>query len=191
MSKSCTTSRPLETFRRIYKSAVCFGKEPLFCANFFPLIAAGAGSIPIYWSQESSLTMPKPPIELNKVDTSYTATRLHFADLFRRYSSPILVTDLVKQAKSESEKFGWGTNIERPSTLSILRLTTRTRSGIALWITRIFPNIPTSTSVRLWAMFRRGRSTKLVSFVRIPNGRSTRKASHGHLRMKTKYDSVH
>jgi phosphatidylinositol 3,5-bisphosphate 5-phosphatase len=48
--------------------------------------------------------MPKPPIELNKVDTSYTATRLHFADLFRRYSSPILVTDLVKQSEKRERE---------------------------------------------------------------------------------------
>lgn len=57
------------------------------------------GSIPTFWTQESSVTMPKPPIELNRVDPTYTATRLHFADLFMRYSSPIVICDLVKQSE--------------------------------------------------------------------------------------------
>ena len=62
------------------------------------------GSIPTYWTQESSVTMPKPPIELNRVDPTYTATQLHFADLFQRYSSPILVLDLVKQSEKRERE---------------------------------------------------------------------------------------
>jgi hypothetical protein len=55
------------------------------------------GSIPTYWYQETSVTMPKPPILLNRVDPDYLATQEHFADMFRRYSSPVIVLDLVKQ----------------------------------------------------------------------------------------------
>ena len=83
------------------------------------------GSIPTYWSQETSVTTPRPPIVLNRVDPNYLATEVglkiaiayvthsecigicfrlvfsflkeHFADMFRRYSSPIIVLDLVKQ----------------------------------------------------------------------------------------------
>ncbi|CAM9514219.1 unnamed protein product [Discosporangium mesarthrocarpum] len=55
------------------------------------------GSIPIFWTQESSMTLPKPPIVLSRVDPMYTATQAHFADLLERYSSPLLVLDLVKQ----------------------------------------------------------------------------------------------
>lgn len=55
------------------------------------------GSIPTYWHQETSVTMPKPPILLNRVDPDYLATQEHFADLFRRYGSPLIVLDLVKQ----------------------------------------------------------------------------------------------
>jgi hypothetical protein len=62
------------------------------------------GSIPTFWTQESSVTMPKPPIELNRVDPTYTATQLHFADLFRRYSSPVLVLDLVKQSEKRERE---------------------------------------------------------------------------------------
>lgn len=57
------------------------------------------GSIPTFWTQESSVTMPKPPIELNRVDPTYRATQLHFEDLFERYSTPVLVLDLVKQSE--------------------------------------------------------------------------------------------
>lgn len=48
--------------------------------------------------------MPKPPIELNRVDLTYTATQLHFSDLFSRYSSPILVLDLVKQSEKRERE---------------------------------------------------------------------------------------
>lgn len=55
------------------------------------------GSIPIFWTQETSVTMPKPPIVLKRVDPTYAATRAHFADLMRRYAAPINVLDLTKQ----------------------------------------------------------------------------------------------
>ena len=70
----------------------------MYLSPYFVVIT---GSIPTFWTQESSVTMPKPPIELNRVDPTYTATQLHFADLFRRYSSPVVVLDLVKQNESE------------------------------------------------------------------------------------------
>lgn len=63
------------------------------------------GSVPTYWQQETSVTMPMPPIVVNRVDPSYLATQEHFADLMRRYGSPVTVLDLLKQkerAKRES-----------------------------------------------------------------------------------------
>ena len=39
------------------------------------------GSIPTFWTQETSVTMPKPPIVLNRVDPTYAASQQHFADL--------------------------------------------------------------------------------------------------------------
>jgi hypothetical protein len=62
------------------------------------------GSIPTYWTQESSVTMPKPPIVLNRVDPTYQATQLHFEDLFKRYGSPIIVLDLVKQSEKRERE---------------------------------------------------------------------------------------
>ncbi|KAH8879444.1 hypothetical protein GQ53DRAFT_789292 [Thozetella sp. PMI_491] len=54
------------------------------------------GSIPLYWTQDSTGVTPKPPIELNLVDPFYTAAALHFDNLFERYGSPIYALNLVK-----------------------------------------------------------------------------------------------
>ena len=62
------------------------------------------GSIPTYWTQESSVTMPKPPIVLNRVDPMYKATQAHFADLMERYGGPIVVLDLVKQSEKRERE---------------------------------------------------------------------------------------
>lgn len=62
------------------------------------------GSIPTFWLQESSVTIPKPPIDIFRIDPTYSATRLHFEDLMTRYSSPILVLDLVKQSEKRERE---------------------------------------------------------------------------------------
>jgi hypothetical protein len=62
------------------------------------------GSIPTFWTQESSVTMPKPPIEMTRVDPSYAATQMHFEDLMKRYGSPIVVLDLVKQSEKRERE---------------------------------------------------------------------------------------
>lgn len=62
------------------------------------------GSIPTFWTQESSVTMPKPPIVLNRVDPTYQATRAHFEDLLKRYGSPVIVVDLVKQSEKRERE---------------------------------------------------------------------------------------
>ncbi|KAJ1458990.1 SacI homology domain-containing protein [Pelagophyceae sp. CCMP2097] len=54
------------------------------------------GSIPTFWTQETSVTMPKPPIVLNRVDPTYGASQAHFGELLRRYSAPVMVLDLTK-----------------------------------------------------------------------------------------------
>jgi phosphatidylinositol 3,5-bisphosphate 5-phosphatase len=48
--------------------------------------------------------MPKPPIELNRRDPTYQSTQLHFEDLFKRYSSPVIVLDLVKQSEKRERE---------------------------------------------------------------------------------------
>ncbi|KAL4797875.1 SacI homology domain-containing protein [Aspergillus venezuelensis] len=54
------------------------------------------GSIPLYWTQESSGVSPKPDIQLNLVDPFYSAAALHFDNLFARYSAPIYILNLIK-----------------------------------------------------------------------------------------------
>ena len=55
------------------------------------------GSIPTYWSQEVSVTNPKPPVIRGTMDSERGASRAHFRDLICRYGTPIIVLDLVKQ----------------------------------------------------------------------------------------------
>jgi len=62
------------------------------------------GSIPVYWAQESSVALPKPPITLSRVDPMYKATQAHFGDLFERYGCPIVVVDLVKQSEKRERE---------------------------------------------------------------------------------------
>lgn len=66
------------------------------------------------------MTVPKPPIQLSRVDPTYKATQVtleqgesdaffttsqaHFADLMERYSTPILVLDLVKQTERKERE---------------------------------------------------------------------------------------
>ncbi|KAM0751709.1 hypothetical protein T439DRAFT_313088 [Meredithblackwellia eburnea MCA 4105] len=59
------------------------------------------GSIPLYWSQESTNMSPKPPIELSVVDPYFAAAALHFDDLLGRYGGPITVLNLIKQKERQ------------------------------------------------------------------------------------------
>lgn len=53
------------------------------------------GSIPVYWTQVTSVAQPKPDVQLIP-EPLYKPARLHFADMFRRYGGPILAVNLVK-----------------------------------------------------------------------------------------------
>ncbi|KAJ5993263.1 Polyphosphoinositide phosphatase [Penicillium sp. IBT 35674x] len=54
------------------------------------------GSIPLYWTQESTGVSPKPDIQLSLIDPFYSAAALHFDNLFERYGTPIYILNLVK-----------------------------------------------------------------------------------------------
>lgn len=54
------------------------------------------GSIPLFWSQETSRLNIKPEIILSKEDHNYEATRRHFQNLVDRYGSPIFILNLIK-----------------------------------------------------------------------------------------------
>ncbi|EST05716.2 Synaptojanin, N-terminal [Kalmanozyma brasiliensis GHG001] len=61
------------------------------------------GSIPVYWTQDSTNMSPRPPIEISLVDPYYSAAALHFDELFHRYGTPVIVLNLIK-AKEKQER---------------------------------------------------------------------------------------
>ncbi|CAG8595116.1 5586_t:CDS:10 [Ambispora gerdemannii] len=54
------------------------------------------GSIPLYWSQDATNMVPKPPIHMNFNDPFFVAAALHFDNMFKRYCAPIIVLNLIK-----------------------------------------------------------------------------------------------
>ena len=56
------------------------------------------GSVPIFWSQEISLSAmnPKPPVKFHRPDPTAVATRMHTAKLIRRYGPPIWFVNLMR-----------------------------------------------------------------------------------------------
>ncbi|KAL0719488.1 hypothetical protein Bca4012_068812 [Brassica carinata] len=59
-------------------------------------VVQNRGSIPLFWSQETSRLNIKPDIILSGKDPNFEATRLHFENLARRYGNPIIVLNLIK-----------------------------------------------------------------------------------------------
>ncbi|KAL9442022.1 hypothetical protein AB3S75_020514 [Citrus x aurantiifolia] len=59
-------------------------------------VVQNRGSIPLFWSQETSRLNIKPDIILSKKDQNYEATRLHFENLAKRYGNPIIILNLIK-----------------------------------------------------------------------------------------------
>ncbi|KAF9006928.1 SacI homology domain-containing protein [Cyathus striatus] len=77
--------------RRIY--SVSQGRRP--SPNYTSYVQY-RGSIPVYWTQETSMS-PRPPIEISVVDPFYTAASRHFDNLFKRYGAPITILNLIKR----------------------------------------------------------------------------------------------
>ncbi|MBA0565410.1 hypothetical protein Golob_010287 [Gossypium lobatum] len=67
------------------------------CPTQISSVVQNRGSIPLFWSQETSRLNLKPDIILSKKDPNYEATRLHFEDLVRRYGNPIIILNLIKR----------------------------------------------------------------------------------------------
>ncbi|CAN0901242.1 Phosphoinositide phosphatase SAC4 [Linum grandiflorum] len=59
-------------------------------------VVQNRGSIPLFWSQETSRLNIKPDIMLSRKDQNYEATRLHFENLSKRYGNPIIILNLIK-----------------------------------------------------------------------------------------------
>ncbi|KAF8525617.1 SacI homology domain-containing protein [Hysterangium stoloniferum] len=62
------------------------------------------GSIPVFWTQDTTNMNPKPPIEITVVDPFYTAAALHFDDLLKRYGAPIMILNLIKSREPQARE---------------------------------------------------------------------------------------
>ncbi|XP_010273908.1 PREDICTED: phosphoinositide phosphatase SAC3-like isoform X2 [Nelumbo nucifera] len=69
---------------------------PEGCPTQISSVVQNRGSIPLFWSQETSRLNIKPDIILSKKDQNYEATRLHFENLVKRYGNPIIILNLIK-----------------------------------------------------------------------------------------------
>lgn len=70
-----------------------------YLASFFQV----RGSIPTFWSQETSISVPKPPIKQYRLDPAYKSTREHFVELMTRFTGPVWVVNLVRQTPGTRE----------------------------------------------------------------------------------------
>ena len=77
---------------------------PGYGAGGFASYVQVRGSIPIFWTQATSVTLPKPPIIVDRVDPTYTASQKHFADLLERYGGPCMVLDLTKHVERRARE---------------------------------------------------------------------------------------
>ncbi|AQK75509.1 Phosphoinositide phosphatase SAC3 [Zea mays] len=59
-------------------------------------VVQNRGSIPLFWSQETSKLNLKPDIILHEMQNNYEATELHFENLRARYGNPIIILNLIK-----------------------------------------------------------------------------------------------
>jgi phosphatidylinositol 3,5-bisphosphate 5-phosphatase len=57
------------------------------------------GSVPLFWTQETSVANPRPDIEFTMLDPTFSVTRRHFAGLVTRYEHPVRVLSLLKLAE--------------------------------------------------------------------------------------------
>ncbi|KAK3413593.1 hypothetical protein EUGRSUZ_I02139 [Eucalyptus grandis] len=69
---------------------------PEGCPVQISSIVQNRGSIPLFWSQETSRLNLKPDITLLNRDPNYEATKLHFENLVKRYGNPIIILNLIK-----------------------------------------------------------------------------------------------
>ncbi|CAK9144660.1 unnamed protein product [Ilex paraguariensis] len=75
---------------------IVFEDLPDGCPMQICSVVQNRGSIPLFWSQETSRLNIKPDIMLLKKDHKYEATRLHFENLVKRYGNPVIILNLIK-----------------------------------------------------------------------------------------------
>ncbi|XP_077240904.1 phosphoinositide phosphatase SAC2-like isoform X2 [Tasmannia lanceolata] len=88
---------------------IVFEDVPEGCKAQISSVVQNRGSIPLFWSQESSFLNIKPDIILLKKDINYEATRLHFQNLVKRYGNPIIILNLIKTLEKRPRESILGT----------------------------------------------------------------------------------
>ena len=96
VSEALTTPFYAPRARMRGKSATTLGPNPRYTSYVMH-----RGSIPIYWTQDSTNMSPRPPIEISVVDPYYSSAALHFDDMLRRYGQPIIVLNLIKSKEKQ------------------------------------------------------------------------------------------
>ncbi|CAG5117948.1 unnamed protein product, partial [Candidula unifasciata] len=62
------------------------------------------GSVPLFWSQDTSKIVPKPTISLDQRDPYSSAAGMHFNQLLCRYGTPIIILNLVKTKENKQHE---------------------------------------------------------------------------------------
>ncbi|KAI4325377.1 hypothetical protein MLD38_030783 [Melastoma candidum] len=75
---------------------IVFEDAPEGSPSYVTSVVQHRGSIPLFWSQETSKLNIRPDIIVSRKDPKYEATRLHFENLVKRYGNPIIVLNLIK-----------------------------------------------------------------------------------------------
>ncbi|SPO32089.1 related to FIG4 - polyphosphoinositide phosphatase family member [Ustilago trichophora] len=81
-----------------------FDDLPLDASPRYTSYVMVRGSIPVYWTQDSTNMSPRPPIEISLVDPYYSAAALHFDELFHRYGTPVIVLNLIKSKEKQERE---------------------------------------------------------------------------------------
>lgn len=75
-----------------------------FSAGSYSSYVQVRGSVPLYWSQDISTMMPKPPITLDQADPFAHVAALHFDQMLQRFGSPIIILNLVKKREKRKHE---------------------------------------------------------------------------------------
>uniref|UniRef100_A0A2K6L6J8 FIG4 phosphoinositide 5-phosphatase n=1 Tax=Rhinopithecus bieti TaxID=61621 RepID=A0A2K6L6J8_RHIBE len=83
---------------------LCDASVMSFTAGSYSSYVQVRGSVPLYWSQDISTMMPKPPITLDQADPFAHVAALHFDQMFQRFGSPIIILNLVKEREKRKHE---------------------------------------------------------------------------------------
>ncbi|XP_068087388.1 polyphosphoinositide phosphatase [Hyperolius riggenbachi] len=75
-----------------------------FTAGSYSSYVQVRGSVPLYWSQDISTMMPKPPITLDQADPYAHVAASHFDQMLQRFGSPIIILNLVKEREKRKHE---------------------------------------------------------------------------------------